>query len=74
MQDAYVAALDAWERDGVPDKPGAWLTAVGAAPALNALRAQRTLRTKLPLLVEPDADDRAAPRTDATRSPTTGCG
>ena len=25
VQDAYVAALDAWSRNGVPRSPGAWL-------------------------------------------------
>src|SRR5215813_6052379 len=26
VQDAYVAALDAWAKQGVPRNPGAWLT------------------------------------------------
>ena len=55
VQDAYVAALDAWARDGVPDKPGAWLTTAARRRALDALRRDTRLRSKLPLLVEPEA-------------------
>ncbi len=54
VQDAYVAALDAWSRQGVPRNPGAWLTTAARRRALDALRRDRTLRAKLPLLIEPD--------------------
>ena len=54
VQDAYVAALDAWQRAGVPDNPGAWLTVTARRKALDALRRQTSLRRKLPLLVEPE--------------------
>ena len=54
VQDAYLAALDAWARDGVPRKPGAWLTTTAKRRALDALRRERVFRSKLPLLVEPD--------------------
>jgi RNA polymerase sigma-70 factor, ECF subfamily len=56
-QDAYVQALRAWERDGLPDRPGAWLTTVARRNALNLMRRQQTLEAKLPLLVEPEVDD-----------------
>lgn len=62
VQDAYVAALRAWARDGVPARPGAWLTTAARRNALNALARERTLQDKLPLLLEPDD---AAPH-DAT--------
>ena len=39
VQDAYVAALEAWTRDGVPANPGAWLTTTARRRALDALRA-----------------------------------
>ncbi|WP_327027211.1 RNA polymerase sigma factor [Micromonospora sp. NBC_01739] len=55
VQEAYVAALGTWTRDGVPDKPGAWLTAIARRRALDVLRRRQVLRTKLPLLVEPEA-------------------
>lgn len=53
VQDAYVAALTAWARDGVPERPGAWLTTVARRHALNAVARRQTLQTKLPLLVAP---------------------
>ncbi|MGH3319343.1 MAG: RNA polymerase sigma factor [Streptosporangiaceae bacterium] len=53
VQHAYVAALDTWTRDGVPRNPGAWLTTAARRRALDAHRRARTLRDKLPLLVEP---------------------
>jgi RNA polymerase sigma-70 factor, ECF subfamily len=55
VQEAYVAALSAWQRDGVPDNPGAWLTVAARRRAIDALRRESTLRAKLPLLIEPDA-------------------
>ncbi|WP_248961453.1 RNA polymerase sigma factor [Sphaerisporangium perillae] len=53
VQDAYVAALDAWTSGGVPASPGAWLTTAARHNALDALRRARTFRSKLHLLVEP---------------------
>jgi RNA polymerase sigma-70 factor (ECF subfamily) len=55
VQDAYLAALDAWTRQGVPNNPGAWLTTTARRRALDALRRAGTLRQKLPLLVEPES-------------------
>jgi RNA polymerase sigma-70 factor (ECF subfamily) len=64
VQDAYVQALRTWARDGVPDRPGAWLTTVARRGALNALRRRRTLETKLPLLLEPTDTEMQAPGAD----------
>jgi RNA polymerase sigma-70 factor, ECF subfamily len=61
VQDAYVAALGAWSRDGVPARPAAWLTTVARRNALNAMARRRTLQAKLPLLIEPDAIDMDEP-------------
>lgn len=54
VQDAYAAALREWARDGVPARPGAWLTTAARHNALDALRRASTLRSKLHLLVEPE--------------------
>ncbi|HCU91376.1 MAG TPA: RNA polymerase subunit sigma-24, partial [Actinobacteria bacterium] len=54
VQDAYVAALDAWSRQGVPRNPGAWLTTTARRRAIDALRREATLRGKLRLLAEPE--------------------
>nr|WP_218008203.1 DUF6596 domain-containing protein [Herbidospora sakaeratensis] len=56
VQDAYLAALDAWTRDGVPGKPGAWLTRTATRKALDLLRRDKVFRAKMPLLVEPDPE------------------
>jgi RNA polymerase sigma-70 factor, ECF subfamily len=56
VQDAYVAALDAWSRQGVPRNPAAWLTTAARRKALDALRRDKTFRAKLPLLVEPEPE------------------
>jgi predicted RNA polymerase sigma factor len=37
-QDALVAALEHWPRDGIPDNPGAWLMATAKNRALDRLR------------------------------------
>ncbi len=37
-QDALVAALETWPRDGVPDNPGAWLMTTAKRRALDRLR------------------------------------
>ncbi|WP_250451550.1 RNA polymerase sigma factor [Caballeronia sp. ATUFL_M2_KS44] len=37
-QDAFVAALEHWSREGVPDKPGAWLMTTAKNKALDRLR------------------------------------
>ncbi|MBC6463552.1 RNA polymerase sigma factor [Actinomadura sp. HBU206391] len=67
VQDAYVAALDAWTHDGVPARPGAWLTTAARHNALDAVRRARTLRSKLHLLVEPAADDPGVPADPVVR-------
>jgi RNA polymerase sigma-70 factor, ECF subfamily len=54
VQEAYAVALISWQRDGVPEKPAAWLTTTAKRKALDALRRGQTLRSKLPLLVEPE--------------------
>jgi RNA polymerase sigma-70 factor (ECF subfamily) len=64
VQDAYVAALRAWARDGVPDRPGAWLTTAARRNALNARARSQTLRSKLPLLLEPEEAEMTEPTED----------
>jgi RNA polymerase sigma factor (sigma-70 family) len=40
-QDALVAALEHWPKDGTPDRPGAWLMATAKRRAIDVLRRQR---------------------------------
>jgi RNA polymerase sigma factor (sigma-70 family) len=51
VQEAYAQALRVWARDGIPDRPGAWLTTVARNRALDVLRRDAWLRRNLPLLV-----------------------
>lgn len=55
VQDAYARALVTWRADGVPERPGAWLTVVAKRRALDVLRRSSSLEAKLPHLVsEPE--------------------
>jgi RNA polymerase sigma-70 factor (ECF subfamily) len=53
VQDAYARALATWSTDGIPAKPGAWLTTVARRRAIDAVRRVSTLDRALPRLVEP---------------------
>src|SRR6202042_1632922 len=46
-QDAFAQALRRWPRDGVPDRPGAWLMTVARNGAIDGLRRSRTSRPKV---------------------------
>ncbi|MEV0989184.1 RNA polymerase sigma factor [Streptomyces sp. NPDC049949] len=46
-QDALVAALEQWPESGVPDKPGAWLTATARHRAIDLVRRKETYARKL---------------------------
>jgi RNA polymerase sigma-70 factor, ECF subfamily len=46
-QDAFALALRRWPRDGVPRRPGAWLTTTARNRAIDRLRRTATEATKL---------------------------
>jgi RNA polymerase sigma-70 factor (ECF subfamily) len=46
-QDAFAAALAKWGSDGLPDRPGAWLTTTARNRALDRLRRSKTEALKL---------------------------
>jgi RNA polymerase sigma-70 factor (ECF subfamily) len=50
LQDAFAAAVATWPRDGVPARPGAWITTTARRRAIDRLRRDRALaeRTALP--------------------------
>jgi len=62
-QDAFATALARWPADGIPDRPGAWLTTTARNRALDRLRRGRTEAAKLQQVAalsapaEPRADD-----------------
>lgn len=45
--EAFVVALEAWRRDGVPDNPGAWLATTARRKALDRLRRAQVYAAKL---------------------------
>jgi RNA polymerase sigma-70 factor (ECF subfamily) len=51
LQDALVNALERWEGDGIPEKPGAWLTAVAKRRAIDRLRRTAKLERN-PVILE----------------------
>jgi RNA polymerase sigma-70 factor (ECF subfamily) len=67
LQDALINALKSWEREGIPQNPGAWLTAVAKRRAIDRVRRsvtlERTLVTLDPELSEdePEMDDAQIP-------------
>src|ERR687884_725441 len=56
VQEAYSRALTAWAADGIPDRPGAWLTTAARRRALDGLRRADTARRALPLLLDNEVD------------------
>ncbi|OFE17975.1 RNA polymerase subunit sigma-24 [Humibacillus sp. DSM 29435] len=49
-QDAVVQAIEQWPRDGIPDRPGAWLTATARRRAIDRIRRDVNLAAKLELV------------------------
>ncbi|WP_410170233.1 RNA polymerase sigma factor [Actinacidiphila bryophytorum] len=49
-QDALVAALEQWPRDGVPRNPGAWLMTTAKRRGIDLIRRNETFARKLQLL------------------------
>jgi RNA polymerase sigma-70 factor (ECF subfamily) len=78
-QDAFAQALKTWPRDGVPRRPGAWLTTVARNRALDRLRRGATetarLREAAALSVpsDPDLDDDSGITDDRLRLIFTCC-
>jgi RNA polymerase sigma-70 factor, ECF subfamily len=78
-QDAFAQALKTWPRDGVPGRPGAWLTTVARNRALDRLRRGAAeaakLREAAVLTVpdEPPDDDESGIRDDRLRLMFTCC-
>jgi RNA polymerase sigma factor (sigma-70 family) len=59
VQDAVVTALQRWPKEGIPERPDAWLFTVARNRGLDVLRRESNYRTKLaelqwPVQAEPD--------------------
>jgi RNA polymerase sigma-70 factor, ECF subfamily len=51
MQDAFAVAAAEWPEKGMPDNPGAWITAVAHRKIVDAVRRERTRTEKEPELL-----------------------
>src|SRR6201985_3383428 len=61
-QDALVAALEQWPQSGIPDNPGAWLMTTAKHRAIDHIRRNTRLETKLAELAPEIAEkEQAAP-------------
>jgi len=49
-QEAVEVALSRWPREGIPDRPGAWITTVARRKAIDRLRREKVGREKTELL------------------------
>ncbi len=58
-QDAFAKAADRWPRDGVPRRPGAWLTTVARNRALDRMRREQLGASKLAEVAVLDVPDEA---------------
>lgn len=63
-QDAFTRALPAWERDGIPRAPGAWLVTAARRRAIDVLRRRHTERDRLAQVAAIEATREPAPPGD----------
>ena len=82
LQDAFADAVSAWRRDGVPARPGAWLTAAARRRAIDRMRRNRSVADRADRLAElirldrqehPNMDDDSAIADDRLRLIFTCC-
>ena len=77
LHDALVVAANVWRRDGVPDKPGAWLTTVARNKELDRIRREARRAPKeveaFRLLTESGPQDDVDNRDDRLRLLFTCC-
>ncbi len=62
--DAFAMALQRWERDGIPDRPGAWLTTAARNRAIDLLRREKIGAAKLREVAVMSLRDEPSPAPD----------
>ena len=73
LHDAVVVAADAWRRDGVPDKPGAWLTTVARNKELDRSGAKPGEHRRKPRRSATSPREQASSTTSTTATTACGC-
>lgn len=48
LHNAFLAAMEKWPRDGIPENPTAWLISVGRFKAIDTLRRRKRFETEMP--------------------------
>jgi RNA polymerase sigma-70 factor (ECF subfamily) len=65
LHDAFASAMEQWRRDGVPDKPRAWLVSAGRFKAIDVIRRRARFDASLGVIAERlDVETRSAPAVD----------
>jgi RNA polymerase sigma-70 factor (ECF subfamily) len=73
VQDALLAALEHWSREGIPDRPGAWLLTAARRKAIDRWRREARYAGKLALLEQAAAPDAPPAEDDRLRLIFTCC-
>ena len=79
-QEAFATALQRWPKDGIPVRPGAWLTTTARNRAIDVLRRSAVGDAKLRQVAAMSASRPGTPADLTTGAattaafPTTGCG
>jgi len=63
VQDAAVAAIEHWPREGIPDRPGAWLMTTAQRKAVDRLRRDARYRDRLAQLGQEASEIDTRPET-----------
>jgi RNA polymerase sigma-70 factor (ECF subfamily) len=61
VQEAFATAVERWPRDGVPDDPAAWVITVARHRAIDRLRRDRIMRTRVPEPAVADESEEPVP-------------
>ena len=72
-QQAFERALETWPRDGIPRRPGAWLTTTARNLARDRLRRTAVGASKMREVAMLHCNEEATTRTTRAGCRTTGC-
>jgi RNA polymerase sigma-70 factor (ECF subfamily) len=68
LHEAFISAVEQWERDGVPENPRAWLVSAGRFKAIDAIRRRARFDASLSDIAQRlDHDSQAAAEPDEQR-------